>query len=155
MARTAVAAAVFAAIAQVAAAQHRDHVAVHVGAPLYAEADPHWGGAVSWRKHVGRGWGLNAEYNISTALDHWDHVWWVGAAKSFGPPDKSVPYIVLGGAGAYWHTLYGSHTGVMFRPGIGVGLTRWNETRTRFVAPEARFGINAHWTLSLAFGFAM
>ena len=148
------AAALLAVIAQPADAQHPDHVAVHVGAPLYFEADPHRGGAVSWRKYFGRGWGLNAEYNFSATGDHSDHVWWVGAAKTFGPLDGSVPYIVLGGGGAWWHTLYGSHRGVRIMPGIGVGLTRWNESRTRFVAPEARIGINAPLTLSLAFGFA-
>ena len=155
MTRIAVVAALFAAIPQLAAAQQSDHFAVHVGAPLYTEADLHLGGAVSWRKQFGRGWGLNAEYNFSTTGDHSDHVLWIGAAKSFGPLDESVPYIVIGGAGAYWHTLHGGHGGVRFTPGIGVGLTRWNKSRTWFVAPEARFRINADLTLSLAFGFAM
>lgn len=149
------AAALLAVIPQPGAAQHPDHFAVHVGAPLYAEADPHFGGAVSWRRYFGRGWGLNAEYNFSAVVDHADHVWWVGAAKSFGRRDESVPYIVLGGGGAYWHTLHGGHGGARLMPGIGVGLTRWNESRTRFVAPEARLGINAHLTFSLALGFAL
>ncbi len=40
-------------------------------------------------------------------------------------------------------------------PGIGVGLAEWSEDRRFFVAPEARFLIDANLKLSLAFGIAL
>ena len=34
--------------------------------PLYEESDLHRGGGVSWRKQIGRGWGIHAVYDVST-----------------------------------------------------------------------------------------
>lgn len=66
-----------------------------------------------------------------------------------------MPYIVLAAAGVFYTTRYDGWGGVSFAPGIGVGLTQWSEDRRFFVAPEARFLIDAHIRLSLAFGMAL
>ena len=168
MRRIAIVAVLLASAPGIAAAQQPDHVAVHGLVALSAEADPHLGGAASWQKHVGRNWGLNLEYDFSiTALtankqpEHADHVLWLGVTKSFGPLDSSVPYIVIGGAGVYRHTLYegDDHDSLIdavgLTPGIGVGWRQWNKSRTRFIAPEARLFINAYFTVSVVFGFQM
>ena len=146
-----------ASCAQAVAAQPRpDEVAVHVAAPIYFEAERHVGGAVSWRRYSGdRSWGLQLEYDFAIDFGHADHIAWAGFAKSFGPPDDSVPYIVLGAAGVFCTTRYTGCRQVDFMPGIGVGLTEWSEDRRFFVAPEARFLIDANLKLSLAFGIAL
>ena len=161
MERIAIVAVLLATVPSIAAAQQPEHVAVHGLVALSPEADPHLGGAVSWQKHVGRNWGLNVEYDFSTtaltASDqkvHSDHVLWWGVTKSFGPLDGSVPYIVIGGAGVWRHTLYDAG-GVSLTPGIGIGWRYWNKSRTRFIAPEARLLINAYFTVSVAFGFRL
>ena len=96
-----------------------------------------------------------------TMAEHADHVLWLGVTKSFGPLDSSVPYIVIGGAGVYRHTLYegDDHDSLVdavgLTPGIGVGWRQWNKSRTRFIAPEARLFINAYFTVSVVFGFQL
>ena len=153
MTRIAIVAVLLATVPSIAAAQQPDHVAVHGLVALSPEADPHQGGAVSWQKHVGRNWSLNVEYDFSTTAltasdqkEHSDHVLWLGVTKTFGPRplDGSLPYIVIGGAGAYRHTLYERDNrdnlagGFSLTPGIGIGLRDWNKSRTWFIAPEAQ-----------------
>ena len=158
--------AILLALPGLAAAQQPDHIAFHGLASFYTEdADPHLGAGVSWHKHVGRNWGLNVEYNVTTTAmtasrqrAHSDHLLWLGVMKSFGPPDQSVPYIVIGGAGFYRHTLApGAVDAIRFNHalGVGVGWRRWNESRRWFIAPEARLSINAHVTASVALGFRL
>ncbi|MCY4600332.1 MAG: hypothetical protein OXF27_10480, partial [Acidobacteria bacterium] len=154
------------ALPGLAAAQQPDHIAFHGLASFYTEdADPHLGAGVSWHKHVGRNWGLNVEYDFtSTAATasrqraHSDHVLWLGVMKSLGPPDRSVPYIVIGAAAFYRHTLVPGAAGATgFGPtlGVGVGRRHWNKSRRWFIAPEARLLINAHLTASVALGFRL
>ena len=90
---------------QTAAGQHPDRFGVHAVVPLYEESDLHRGGGGSWRKQIGRGWGLHAVYDVSTPSDHWDHAASVWVAKSFGPPDDAVPYLLVGGAAIGYHTI--------------------------------------------------
>ena len=57
---------------------------------------------------IARNWGLNADYVITTSTDpyrHFDDVAWIGVERSFGPPDESVPYILLGSVGGIYHTV--------------------------------------------------
>ena len=52
--------------------------------------------------------GINASYMITTSPRphrHDDHIAWVGAERSFGPPDQTVPYILLGSIGVGYHTV--------------------------------------------------
>ncbi len=143
-----------AALPQVAAAQHPDAIAFHAAVALNPGSPGHGGAAVSWRKYVDGSWGVNAEYNASTTGEHSDHIVWVGAVKSLGPPDDVVPYVIIGGAGAYYHTHGRGSGGATWAPGVGVGVTRWNVSRSWYWAPEARFGVNALLTLSVAIGFS-
>ena len=139
---------------EAAAGQHPDRFGVHAVVPLYEESDLHRGGGVSWRKQIGRGWGLHAVYDVSTPGDHWDHAASMWVAKSFGPPDDSVPYLLVGGAGIGYHTYREGEGGVWAAPGIGAGLTHWNARRSWYWAPEIRFGVSALATVSVTIGFA-
>ena len=161
MTRIATVAVLLAAVPGLAAAQQPDHFAVHGLTAFYADADPHLGTGVSWQNHVGRNWALNVEYDFTTTgltadrhHAHSDHLLWLGVAKSFGPPDRSVPYLVIGGAGIYRHT-FADTAGFRHALGVGVGWRRWNDNRRWFIAPEARLLINAHFTASVAFGFRL
>ncbi len=63
--------------------------------------------------------------------------------------EGSVPYVVLGAAGVFCTTRYTYCRQVDFMLGDrGVGLTEWSEDRRFFVAPEARFLIDANLKLS-------
>ena len=128
MTRITTVAILLAAVPGLAAAQQPDHIAVNGLAAFYADADPHLGTGVSRQKHVGRNWALNVEYDFTTTgltadrhHAHSDHLLWLGVAKSFGPSDQSVPYLVMGGAGLYRHTLHDT-TGFLSTLGVGVGL---------------------------------
>ena len=157
MTRTVIVAAVFlvAFLPQAAAGQHPDRFGVHAVVPLYEESELHRGGAVSWRKHIWRGWGLHAVYDASTPGNHWDHAASVWAAKSFGPLDDSVPYLLIGGAIVGYHTYYDDDRGgAWVVPGIGAGLTHWSVRRSWYWAPEIPFGVSALATLSVTIGFA-
>ena len=147
-----------------AAAQQPDHVAIHALASPYSDADLHLGAGASWHKHIWRNWGLIVEYDHTTTAAtasrqraHSDQALWLGVVKSFGPPDGSVPYIVGGGVGYIRHTLApgAASSGIDRTLGVGVGWRRWNESRRWFIAPEARVGINARFTVSVALGFGL
>lgn len=154
MTRIIIAAVLVASLPQIAAGQHPDRIALHAVMPLYEESELHRGAGVSWRKHIGRGWGIHAVYDATTTGDHSDHIASVWAVKSFGPLDDSVPYMIVGGAAVGYHT-YGEGSGhAWWAPGIGLGLTRWNERRSWYWAPEVRVGVTALVTLSVAVGFA-
>ena len=161
MTRLAFAVALLAVIPLPVAGQQPDHAVVQPVLALFPESEPHRGLAGSWSKHVGRNWSLIGEYSFTftTGADgqgHSDQVLWAGLKKSFGPLDDRVPYMLIGGAGLYRHTLYDPPgQGVAAALGVGAGLMRWNEDGTRFVAPEARIGINAALTISLAVGFRL
>ena len=151
--------AVMAALCPTAEAQQPDHIAGHLALVLYPEGHPHVGGAVSWRKNIARNWGLNAGYIITTSTDpyrHFDNVAWVGVERSFGPPDASVPYILLGSVGGIYHTVTRtSNRGLFALPGIGFGIRDWSPDRTWFVAPEVQFLMTSLLTLNVTFGFGL
>ena len=153
-------AAVMAALSSAAEAQHSDHVAVHPALTLWEEGNPHAGVAVTWRKNIWRNWGLNAGYILTTSLDHYQHhydnIVWVGAERSFGSPDQSVPYVLLGSVAGGYHTLHRRHRWGFFAfPGIGAGIRHWNAERTWFVAPEVQFAMNSVLTFNFGFGFGL
>ena len=151
-------AAVMAALSATAEAQQRDHIAGHLALTLYENGHPHVGGAVSWRKNISGNWGLNAGYIVATSTDphrHFDNVAWVGVERSFGLPDESVPYILLGSVGAGYHTLRSGSGWLFARPGVGVGNRHWSPDRTWFVAPEVQFLMTGVLTLNVTFGFGL
>ena len=156
--------AILIAVPNLAAAQQPDHVAFRGITTFYAEADPHLGGGASWHKHIWRNWGLSVEYDhtataatASRQRAHSDQALWLGVLKSFGPPDRSVPYIVAGGVAYYRHTLSPgpASSGFGHTLGVGAGLRMWNERRRWFIAPEARTGITGYFTASVAVGFGL
>ena len=160
MKHLALVAAVMAALSSAAEAQHADHVAVHPALTLWEEGNPHAGVAVTWRKNIWRSWGLNAGYILTTSLDHhqhhYDNIVWVGAERSFGAPDKSVPYVLLGSVAGSYHTLWETHRWGFFAfPGIGAGIRHWNAERTWFVVPEVQFAMNSVLTFNFGFGFGL
>ena len=146
--------------------RNRRHVAkrefngeLRKGANAIVSRHPHVGGAVSWRKSIARNWGLNAGYISTTSTDpyrHFDNVAWVGVERSFGPPDESVPYILLGSVGGIYHTVTRtSNRGLFALPGVGVGIRDWSPDRTWFVAPEVQFLMTSLLTLNVTFGFGL
>ena len=74
MTRSAIAAAVLlvGSLPEAAAGHHPDRFGVHAVVLLYEESDLYRGGGASWRKRMGRGWGLHAVYDVSTPGDYWD-----------------------------------------------------------------------------------
>lgn len=152
-------AAVMAALSSAAEAQHPDHVSVHPALALWEEGNPHAGVAVTWRKNIWRNWGLNAGYILTTSIDHYQHhydnIVWVGAERSFGAPDESVPYVLLGSVAGGYHTLHRGSWGFFAFPGIGAGIRHWNAERTWFVAPEVQFAMTSVLTFNFGFGFGL
>lgn len=159
-----IAVAVLLTVPSLAHAQQPDHVAFHGLVTLYEEADPHLGAGVSWHKHIWRNWGLSVEYDHTTTAAtasrqraHSDQSLTLGVVKSFGPPDRSVPYIVVGALSYYRHTLGPgpAYTGFARSLGVGGGLRLWNESRQWFIAPEARVRITGDFTASVAVGLGL
>ena len=86
--------------------------------------------------------GLNAGYILTKSLDHWQphhhNIVWVGAERSFGSLDASVPYVLLGSVAGGYHTL--RQAGWAFFPTleVGAGIRYWNAERSWLVAPVRR-----------------
>lgn len=103
--------------------------------------------------------GLNAGYILTKSLDHWqphyDNIVWVGAERSFGSPDASVPYVLLGSVAGGYHTLREPGWAFFPTPGVGAGIRYWNTERSWFVAPEVQFAMTSVLTFNVGFGFGL
>ncbi len=131
MTRTAIVAAVLlvGSLPQTAAGQHPDRFGVYAvvpRSPTCTAAAAYRGGSRS-----AAAWGLHAVYDVSTPGDHWDHAASVWVAKSFGPPDDSVPYLLVGGAAIGYHTYGEGEGGAWAAPGDRQDVTPNRHSRRR------------------------
>lgn len=117
MKHLALVAAVMVALSSTGEAQHPDHVAAHPAPdPVGGWQPPRRGRRQLPQEHLAER-GLNAGYILTKSLDHWqphyDNIEWVGAERSFGSPDPSVPYVLLGSVAGGYHTPPASWVGVL------------------------------------------
>ena len=81
---------------------------------------------------------------------------WAGAEYSFGAPDESVPYVLLGSVIGGYHTLSRDRDWWFWAtPGVGAGIRYWNADRTWFVAPEVSVAVTSLVTFNVGFGFGL